>query len=263
MPFLVKLIKSMNLNKSHIGAAQPLITQNILKEIDINVPNYEKQVKISTILRKIDEKIELNNQINKNLLEIGLLLVNKYFAKERNRISLKNVIKFTKGKKPKSITNVKQKDYEKYLTIACLNNKELNYADVDKMITADKHILMVMDGASSGDIYYSHYGVVGSTLARIDIITKSFNKEYIYFCLKKYSELIKSKNTGSAIPHTDKVFVNSLEIPEIDIEEQQSFISLLSKIEENKKENHILEQLQNTILPKLMKGQIKLEKIEI
>lgn len=250
-------------NSTGTSNSHQRINKEILLEKNIYLPSIENQKKITYILKSIDKKIELNNQINKNLLEIGLLLVNKYFAKERNRISLKNVIKFTKGKKPKSITNVKQKDYEKYLTIACLNNKELNYADVDKMITADKHILMVMDGASSGDIYYSHYGVVGSTLARIDIITKSFNKEYIYFCLKKYSELIKSKNTGSAIPHTDKVFVNSLEIPKIDIEEQQSFISLLSKIEENKKENHILEQLQNTILPKLMKGQIKLEKIEI
>ena len=67
-------------------------------------------------------------------------------------------------------------NYEKYLTIACLNSQELNYADKDKMLIADNDLLMVMDGASSGDVYYSDYGIVGSTLARVDIT----NNQYIW-----------------------------------------------------------------------------------
>ena len=78
------------------------------------------------------------------------------------------------------------------------------------------------------------------------------------FCLKKYNKLIKSKNTGSAIPHTDKVFVSSLEIAKIGIEKQQHFIKLLSKMQENKKENKKLEQLRDTLLPKLMNGEMDL-----
>lgn len=75
--------------------------------------------------------------------------------------------------------------------------------------------------------------------------------------------MIRSKNTGSAIPHTDKAFVCSLEIPKIGISKQQKFITLLSKIQENQKENQILGQLRDTLLPKLINGAINLDKIEI
>ena len=261
--FMYYLLKSLCLNNHHIGSSQPLMTQEILNNLEVDIPNYDIQVKIGKILLKFDKKIELNNQMNNNIFEIGISLVNKYFNGMQESILLQNVIKFFKGKKPNDISNTKKSNYERYLTIACLNNQELNYADTNKMIFAKKDLLMVMDGASSGDIYYSDYGIVGSTLAKVDITDKKFYKESIFFCLKKYKDLIRSKNTGSAIPHTDKAFVCSLEIPKIGISKQQKFITLLSKIQENQKENQILGQLRDTLLPKLMKGAINLDKIEI
>lgn len=221
------------------------------------------QDKIVRILDTITDKIKENTATNNNLLEIGISLVNKYFSDSNDYRVLDNIIKFSKGKKPKDISLVKIDDYIKYLTIACLNGQELTYANSDKTMIADNDLLMVMDGASSGDIYYSDYGIVGSTLARIDVLDENIEKEYIYFCLKKYNDLIKSKNTGSAIPHTDKVFVSSLKIPNIDNEKQQYFKVLLKNIQENEKENKTLEQLRDTLLPKLMNGEIDLENIEI
>ena len=76
-------------------------------------------------------------------------------------------------------------------------------------------------------------------------------------------EIIKSKNTGSAIPHTDKVFVGTLEVPTIGKEEQEKYKKLLDKLLEIRQENQILVQLRDTLLPKLMNGEIDLEKIEI
>ena len=121
---------------------------------------------------------------------------------------------------------------------------------------------MVMDGASSGKVYYGGQGIVGSTLARIDCTDSNYISEFMFFCLKYYKDLIQSKNTGSAIPHTDKVFVGSLEIPKLNIEKQEKYKVLLSKIQHNQNENKILEQLRDTLLPKLMDGEIDLDKIE-
>ena len=264
LKFWYYLLQTLGLENMNSHSAVPGLNRDRVYDITISIPKSQKdRKKVAKILSMLDEKIKVNNQVNNNLLEIGLLLVNKYFDEENDNISLENIIKFIKGKKPRNITNIKKENYGKYLTIACLNNQELNYADADKMIIANHDLLMVMDGASSGDIYYSDYGVVGSTLARINIIDERFNKGYIYFCLKKYNKLIKSKNTGSAIPHTDKVFVSSLEIAKIGIEKQQHFIKLLSKIQENKKENNNLEQLRDALLLKLMNGEIDLENIEI
>ena len=197
------------------------------------------------------------------MYEIANNLLENDFNVIQNRESLQNIIKFTKGKKPSKVSYNKEKGYTKYLTIACLNNQEIIYADTLKTILTDKDILMVMDGASSGEVYYSDYGIVGSTLSKIEIINNNYIKEYIFFVLKKYSELIKSKITGSAIPHTDKAFVNTLELPIINFEEQEKYKNILDKIQHNFIENVNLSKIRDTLLPKLMNGEIDLDKIEI
>jgi len=197
------------------------------------------------------------------LLKIGLELLKEDFNKKTEFEVLSNVIKFVKGKKPSDITHELKEGYKKYLTIACLNGQEVNYADPTKMVLANNDLLMVMDGASSGEVYYGGQGLVGSTLSRVDCIDGKYISEFIYFIMKYYKDLIQSKNTGSAIPHTDKVFVGNLKVPKLLIDEQEKYKILLHKILQNINENKILEQLRDTLLPKLMNGEIDLDKIEI
>ena len=63
------LLKSLHLNHRHIGTSQPLLTQEILNKIDCQIPEYYVQKKISDLLRSIDDKIAYNEEINKNLDE--------------------------------------------------------------------------------------------------------------------------------------------------------------------------------------------------
>ena len=261
LKYLKPAFKSIATNKQTTGLGH--VTIGNLKEMDVAIPNYIIQRKIMKILKNIDDKIELNNKINNNLYEVGIELLKNDFILEKGMETLSQVIKFVKGKKPSDISTNKQVGYEKYLTIACLNGQELNYADTNKMIMSNNDLLMVMDGASSGEVYCGGHGIVGSTLARIDCTDNNYISEFIFFCLKYYKDLIQSKNTGSAIPHTDKVFVGSLEIPKINIEKQEKYNVLLSKIQHNQNENKTLENLRNALLPKLMNGEIDLDKIEI
>ena len=197
------------------------------------------------------------------MLKIGLELLKENFNKKTEYEVLSNAIKFVKGKRPLDITPEIKEKYKKYLTIACLNGQESNYADPTKMVLSNNDLLMVMDGASSGDVYYTGQGIVGSTLSRIDCIDSNYISEFIYFIMKYYKDLIQSKNIGSAIPHTDKVFVGNLKVPKLLIDEQEKYKILLHKILQNINENKILEQLRDTLLPKLMNGEIDLDKIEI
>lgn len=261
--FIYYLLKSINLNSLHIGSSHPLMTQDILNNIEINIPAYDYQKRAAKILNIIDQKIDLNNKTNDNLLKIGLELLKEDFNQKTEYEVLSNAIKFVKGKKPLDITPKVKEGYKKYLTIACLNGQEVNYADPTKMVLSNNDLLMVMDGASSGDVYYVGQGIVGSTLSRVDCIDGNYISEFIYFIMKYYKDLIQSKNTGSAIPHTDKVFVGNLKVPKLLIEEQEKYKTLLYKILKNMNENKILEQLRDTLLPKIMNGEIKLDKIEI
>ena len=65
--YLYYLLSSLHLNERRIGTSQPLLTQNILNNIEVNIPSLEIQKRISSILETLDNKIMLNNEINNNL----------------------------------------------------------------------------------------------------------------------------------------------------------------------------------------------------
>lgn len=239
------------------------IKQSEIRKIKIPLFDFRTQKKISKCLSLLDNKIESNIQINNNLYKMAYNLLINEFDKSSEFESLQNIIKFIKGKKPTEISNIKDSNKIKYLTISCLNNQENVYANPEKGILTYKDVLMVMDGASSGEVYFSDSGIVGSTLAKIEIINNNFTKEYLFFALKKYADLIKSKNTGSAIPHADKAFINTLEIPIISKDEQEKYKIILENIYNNINENVNLINTRDTLLPKLIKGEIDLDKIEI
>ena len=180
-------IKTISMGTS----TQPNMQMNDLLNLD--VPNFDrfKQDKIVELLGSIDKKIELNNEINNNLYEIALNILNNYFDNNEEKESYKEIIKFIKGKKPENVVDKYQDGYEKYLTIACLNGEENNYANPNKMIITNRDILMVMDGASSGDVYFSSYGIVGSTLSKVKIINQKYIPEYVFFTFKKYMFYVK------------------------------------------------------------------------
>lgn len=61
------LLSSLKLNRRHIGTGQPLLTQSILNGIECLIPDVEMQKKISGLLGALDQKIDLNEEVNKNL----------------------------------------------------------------------------------------------------------------------------------------------------------------------------------------------------
>lgn len=65
--YLYYLLKTLDLNHHHIGAAQPLMTQDVIGRIEVSIPTRRIQEQVAGILLSIDQKIELNNRINHNL----------------------------------------------------------------------------------------------------------------------------------------------------------------------------------------------------
>ena len=65
--FLYYLLGSLNLNRHRIGGAQPLMTQDLINRIRISLPPIKEQQKIASILSSLDSKIENNRKICANL----------------------------------------------------------------------------------------------------------------------------------------------------------------------------------------------------
>ena len=275
--YKLKTIMKNIKNHSH-GSVFNTINRETFKHIFIDLPSLEEQKRIGNILTALDDKIELNNQMNQTLEEIASLLYKRWFVdfefpddkgnpykssggemvdSELGMIpkgwevkELGEIIKFIKGKKPNKIKENKVVGYERYMTIKGITNTEILYADPENTIKIGHNdVSMVMDGASSGDIYTNIEGVLSSTFSKIETEVPN---SYIFQVLNYYESDIKKNLTGSAIPHTDKGYINRLLIvvPKNLLLEKLSkkFAFFIQYINGNIKESNVLSEQKKIIL---------------
>ncbi len=245
------------------GTTQMYIPLKDLRKLEIPVPkNKDYQLQIINILDSIDQKIENCISINKNLTKLSSIIFINLMEKSNEFLKLNKCCKFIKGKKPKETSDYPQPNFLDYLTIDVLSNQSQMYAHDEKGILANEYdILMVMDGASSGKLFYGKSGLVGSTLAKLNVEEKYL--EIVYQFLKQSEKFISDNTTGSAIPHTDKGLVLNLKCPisEELLNYSDTFKSIRSSIITNNNEILKLQKLRDTLLPKLMSGEIDVSKI--
>ena len=81
LTYLYYVLKSLNLNSKQIGSSQPLITQSMLKDMVVDIEiDIEKQKKIANSISIIDQKIQINNQINQELETMAKTLYDYWFV---------------------------------------------------------------------------------------------------------------------------------------------------------------------------------------
>lgn len=230
------------------GTKMPRGDKNALLTYEIPDRNIEDQLHIVDILGSIDKKIENNEQEIRKINDLALCFI----AKSNNlNTELKPYIKFIKGKKP--IEN--GSTTAPYLSIDAITSFRYESVYSDDMIMATPFdILMVMDGASSGTVFSHQAGVVSSTIAKIDCSDNI--KDYLYWYLLSLKEIIKSRNTGSAIPHANKEYISSLKFDygfATDIKTINILHSLRTRIIQLQEENKKLQELKGLYLKKFFK----------
>ena len=223
----------------------PSFNKDVIEGLDFPNVTLDDQQHIVDILGSIDEKIENNEQEIRKINDLALCFI----AKSNNlNTELKPYIKFIKGKKP--IEN--GSSTAPYLSIDAITSFRYESVYSDNMIMATPFdILMVMDGASSGTVFSHQAGVVSSTIAKIDCSDNI--KDYLYWYLLSQKVIIKSRNTGSAIPHANKEYISSLKFDygfATDIKTINILHSLRTKIIQLQEENKKLQELKGLYLKK-------------
>jgi type I restriction enzyme S subunit len=78
--FIYYFLKTLDLNKYNSGSAVPSLNRNYIHPIEVVVPEtIEQQQKISLFLTSLDDKIELNRQMNSTLEQIAQTLFKRWF----------------------------------------------------------------------------------------------------------------------------------------------------------------------------------------
>jgi type I restriction enzyme S subunit len=267
------------------------ITGSDLMNLKIPLPSLQEQCRIAATLAVLDEEIALNQAINKTLETIGQKLFKRWFVDfeflneegkpykssgsemVNNELLGKGIpkgwavrelgdfIRFIKGKKPTLVSASQEEGFLPQILIDALDGMQPSFAQTkDMVVIKENDTLMVMDGASSGGVERGHKGVLGSTLAVIDV--KEIGSAYVYHFLKGREEDTNQNTTGTSIPHTDKNMVEKylVVVPDNErITNQFETISnsILSKSINNKLEIQTLQQIRDSLLPKLMSGKIR------
>ncbi len=78
--FLYYRLKSLDLNRTAIGSAQPLVTQEGLKLVRTIIPPFPEQIAIASILGALDDKIELNRKMNETLEAMARAIFKSWFV---------------------------------------------------------------------------------------------------------------------------------------------------------------------------------------
>ena len=80
LDYIYYLLKGLRLNTRQIGTSQPLLTQEILNNIQVQIPRLEIQKRIVNIIKPLDNKIKVNEQINHNLEQMAQAIFKSWFV---------------------------------------------------------------------------------------------------------------------------------------------------------------------------------------
>lgn len=278
------LLNSMNdLKKKSTGTVFDSINRNDLENLEINFHSDEEQIKIENILGNIDSKIELNNRINNNLYEMSLNIFNDFLNNnDAELIKLEDCVeKINTG--ADAIQRAPIVDYD--TGVRCIrigdmtNGRDYHSWGFTKMTDKDydnykliKNDIVITRTAVNGLTYMitdEERVVCNNGNIRLRVNNK-YNSLYIYLNTKTrdFRNYIDRINGETSVRPNMKVeYFTSYEIKKYSLEDQNKICNmiqpLLNKINANKKENYYLEQLRDTLLPKLMNGEIDLDNIEI
>lgn len=294
-PFYIGHVLKSPLWQSHVGSiiggsAQPGANAKQFGSFEFQLPELKTQSQIASILSSLDNKIELNLQMNQTLEAMAQAIFKEWFVEFRfpgssrkpaNGLpkgwrmgTVSEIYKTTSGGTPSRAKD----DYYQNGTIKWVKSKELNGGfifDTEEKITEEavknssakklpRHsVLIAMYGATVGE-----YGVLSSEATCNQAICSIIpNDDYPYSYIMEYIKINKDKiidqASGSAQQNISQALIQRQEIlippSEIVKSFHQIVGNLFEKIEGNLFANQVLSQVRDSLLPKLMTGKIQVK----
>ena len=249
-----------------VGATMPSINTKLMGEIPIVVPDMKTQKNIASILDSIDSKIELNEQINENLAQQAssvyqawfedFILSNGSCPPSWKQGTLADVANITSGKRPP----VKSSEKTNTAVIPIVGAASVMGYTTDANHT-DK-ILVTGRVGTHGVVqrFNSPCWTSDNTL----VITSDLY-EYTFQILQRID--YHAMNRGSTQPLITQGDMNKVSILIPDKETLSNFETLvgqrMEQYEANLLENVKLSELRDTLLPRLMSGELDVSVLDL
>ena len=259
------LIQNENTESLHAIAEQttsayPAIKPSDIADISIILPPLATQQKIAQILSSLDDKIELNNKINDNLEQQAQAIFKSWFVDfepfggvmpEGWRMGkLSDLITVKYGKDHKKLEDGSYPVYG--------SGGIMRY--VDKFLYDKESVLIPRKGTLNNVFYINEPFWSVDTMFYTEM-TKENLAKFVYFFVK--GKDLNSMNAGSAVPSMTTEILNAIEVVIPSDEYLEKFENIVSPMFKQIKqciiENENLASIRDTLLPKLMSGEIGVE----
>lgn len=262
------------LKKNTHGSVFDTITRDTFDSIEVDIPNIETQKKITSILSDYDEKIELNNTINNNLEQQAQAIYQQMFVNnpspEWNEGTLSDIADITMGQSPSGSSY----NEESNGTIFFQGRAEFGFrfptvrlftTEPKRMACANDTLMSVR--APVGDLNVAHTDCcIGRGLAAIHSKTnhQSFVL-YTMFSLKKQLDVFNGEGTVFGSINRNSLNEMPILIPSDEkLDEFEGIVAPMdTAIRNNYDEICRLEQIRDSLLPKLMSGELDVSNIDL
>ena len=260
-------------------SAYPSLRPSDIENLEIAIPGLPEQKSIASILSSLDDKIDLLHCQNATLEKIAETLFRQWFVEDAKEewecYKLKDLVKHVKPG-----TNFQPKRIEygiPFLNVRNLNNGFIDLSDTTKISKEEYQRVHKNWEPEENDILISRIGTLGIVAViqgsdlpvavhynMINLKAKTISYQFLYFLLK--SQLFKEKYFSNVRQSVQEyVTIEDTENVEISLpigtdlfkEHEIAFNELFNKIKSNQTQIRTLTALRDTLLPKLMSGEIR------
>lgn len=263
--------------KSMVGSSgRQRVQQPVLENLELTVPKLPEQEKIGRFLAELDDKIALNERVNDNLQEQAAALYKSWFVdfapfasgemidSEIGKIPygwrvyrLSEFLPVITGKKNANVSS----DKGEYPFFSC--SQDFSWTD---NYSFDGHAILV---AGNGDFNVKWYKGKFEAYQRTYVLIPHEERytSWLYYAVKYNLAKITSAARGSVIKFITKgnlenfAFAAPCDLSSVEIID--TFASINHTIDTITQENYRLTEIRDTLLPRLMSGEVDVSDIEI
>ena len=297
--YYLQFKKQHLLSLSQGGATRNALTKGMIEDLEISLPTLNKQKEIVSILKSLDDKIEVNRRINDNLEQQAQALFKSWFVdfepfkdgefveselgmipkgwrvKEASDIFEINIGKTPPRKESQWFSS--SKDDNIWVSIADMGVSGLFISDSKEYLTDEAinkfNIQLVEENTVllSFKLTIGRVSIADSRLTTNEAIARfllpaDYYREFLYLYLKQYnySNLGSTSSIATAV-NSKTIKTMKLLVPTIEVLSCFSSISnkMFEKIKYLQRESSRLSSLRDTLLPRLMSGELKINDISV
>ncbi len=263
---------------------QPTLNLKELKRLVFRIPEKNEQDEIAEVLSSLDDKIDLLHRQNRTLEQMAETLFRQWFVEEADEgweeVTLKSLCEIiTKGTTPTSLKRQFVEVGINFIKVNCIDDKGNFLYDKFNFIDEETHnVALKRSILQEGDFLYSIAGTIGrisevtqevlpanvnQALAILRVDSELVNPYYVKYSLKDPNVTfdLHSKIVHAVQPNLSLGEIGSTLIPLPDKETRQKFNEVINPVQEKIKSNQTqirtLTALRDTLLPKLMSGEVR------